>query len=187
MTNWYNIFYWVTRGDSVKDFFDVMSNVFTTAAVIALIGVVICSIGIGVQTSENRSQSTEQDQKDADIRGWQRVRRYSMWLFYPFLVLTIVSWMGYMATPTKKEALLILAAGGTMNYLTTDSTAKQIPHEMTNFVVTELKSMAKEAQVDLGIGNAKDKILEEAKNMSGADLVERMKIDSNFRKIVTGQ
>jgi hypothetical protein len=71
-----------------------------------------------------------------------------------------------------------------MQFLTTDSAAKQIPHELSTFVVTELKSMAKEAQVDLGIASQKDKILEEAKNMTSQQLIERVKVDTNFAKII---
>ena len=29
--NWYSIFYWVTRADSVKQFFDVTSDIFKMA------------------------------------------------------------------------------------------------------------------------------------------------------------
>jgi hypothetical protein len=71
-----------------------------------------------------------------------------------------------------------------MQFLTTDSAAKQIPHELSTFVVTELKSMAKEAQVDLGIATQKDKIVEEAKSMTSAQLMERIKSDTNFAKII---
>ena len=71
-----------------------------------------------------------------------------------------------------------------MNFLTTDSTAKQIPHELSSFVVSELKNMAKEAQVDLGIQNQKEKILDQAKTMTAMEIVERMKVDSTFAKVV---
>ena len=184
--NWYNVFYWVTRGDSVKDFFDTSSNIFTTLTVITFIVVAVCSIGAGVQTnsSNSRTSNDEQDKTDPDIRAWQKTRKYVSYLFYPLLALSLITWAGYVFTPTKKDALLILAGGGTMNYLTTDSTAKEIPHEMTTFVVTELKTMAKEAKVDFGIATQKDKILEEAKNMTTTELMEKMKVDTNFAKIV---
>ena len=68
--------------------------------------------------------------------------------------------------------------------VTTDSTAKQIPHELSNFVVTELKNMAAEAQVDLNIKDQKQKILEQAKEMSVKELMEKMKVDSTFAKVV---
>lgn len=46
------------------------------------------------------------------------------------------------------------------------------------------KSMAKEAKVDLGISSQKDKILEEAKQMTSAQVLEKMKVDTNFARIV---
>lgn len=182
--NWYNTFYWITRADSVKDFFDTASNIFTWLAVIAFIVMVICSIGSGVQISESNSKNEEEDKTDSDIRAWQKTRRYISYLFYPFLILSLITWAGYVFTPTKKDALLIVAGGGAMEFLTTDSSAKKLPSEAMNFVVTELKSMAEEAKVDLGIATQKDKILEEAKKMTTEQVLERMKIDSNFAKIV---
>jgi uridylate kinase len=96
----------------------------------------------------------------------------------------IFFWSLYIFTPSKKDALLIVAGGQTLNFLTTDSTAKQIPHELSNFVVTELKNMAKDAAVDLNISSQKDKILEKAKNMTAAELMSEMKKDSTFAKVI---
>ena len=90
----------------------------------------------------------------------------------------------FILTPSKRDSLLIVAGGGTLNFLTTDSTAKKIPHEMTNFVVTELKNMAKENQVELGINEQKEKVIEEAKKMSSEELINRIKTDSTFKKIL---
>jgi hypothetical protein len=44
--------------------------------------------------------------------------------------------------------------------------------------------MAKEAQVDLGIQNQKEKILEQAKTMTAMEIVEKMKVDSTFAKVI---
>jgi D-arabinose 5-phosphate isomerase GutQ len=96
----------------------------------------------------------------------------------------IFFWSLFIFTPDRKDALLIIAGGQTMNFLTTDSTAKQIPHELSSFVVSELKNMAKEAQVDLGIQNQKEKILEQAKTMTATEIVEKMKVDSTFAKVI---
>jgi D-arabinose 5-phosphate isomerase GutQ len=96
----------------------------------------------------------------------------------------ILFWSLYVFTPDRKDALLIVAGGGTMEFLTTDSTAKQIPHELSSFVVTQLKNMGKEAQVELGIQSQKDRILDEAKNMTSQQLLEKMKIDTNFANII---
>ena len=47
--------------------------------------------------------------------------------------------------------------------------------------------MAKEAQVDLGIQNQKEKFLDQAKSMTAMEIVERMKVDSIFAKVVLGK
>lgn len=182
--SWYQIFYWITRSDSIKGFFDTASDIFTWLAVLSFIVVVIITAFAYATISENRLKSTEEENSNADYRAYTKLRKYFSYIFYVTLGLSLVTWFCYSLTPTKKEALLILAGGGTMNYLSTDSTAKQIPHEMTTFVVTELKSMAKDAEVDLGLSTQKDKILDEAKKMTTDQLLEKMKIDSNFAKIV---
>mgnify|MGYP006338032581 FL=1 len=104
-----------------------------------------------------------------------------MWWSYPFMILF---WTLYIFTPNKRDALLIVAGGQTLNFLTTDSTAKSIPHELTMFIVTELKSMAADAKVDLNISNQKEKVLNEARNMTVDELINRMNVDSSFAKIV---
>lgn len=93
----------------------------------------------------------------------------------------------YIFTPSKKDALLIIAGGQTLNYLTTNETAKKLPDEALNFVVTELKSMAADAKVELGIQSQKEKILEEAKKLSSQELIEKMKVDTTLVKIVLGK
>lgn len=185
--NWYNVFYWVTRADSVKDFFDTASNIFTWFTVLSFIALVVCTLGTSSAIADNGSKNEEEDNTISDIRAWMRTRRYISYLFYSVLLLSLITWAGYMFIPTKKEALLIMAAGGTMQFLTTDSTAKRIPHEMSSFVVNELKSMAAEAKVDLGIMDQKDKIIDEAKKLSADELMNRMKSDSNFAKIILNQ
>jgi hypothetical protein len=44
--------------------------------------------------------------------------------------------------------------------------------------------MASEAKVDLNIKDQKQKILDEANNMSAKELVEKMKVDSTFAKVI---
>jgi hypothetical protein len=159
--NYTELFYWLTVADNAKTMFAVGIVIFTAVAVISTIINFICR-GDG-------------DDTNADVaRKW-------MWWSYPFAFLF---WSLFIFTPSKKDALLIVAGGQTMNFLTTDSTAKQIPHELSNFIVTELKNMASEAQVDLNIKDQKEKILDEAKNMSAKELMEKMKVDSTFAKVI---
>lgn len=71
-----------------------------------------------------------------------------------------------------------------MGYLTNDSIGKKIPPELGNFVLSELRSISKEAQVEIGISTTKEKILEQAKSMTSQEIINRMKIDSNFSRII---
>ena len=44
--------------------------------------------------------------------------------------------------------------------------------------------MAADAKVDLNISNQKEKVLNEARNMTVDELINRMNVDSSFAKIV---
>ena len=116
----------------------------------------------------------------------EKRRRAGKWVFFSW-PLIIFFWMLWIFTPTKRDALLIVAGGGAMNFLTNDSTAKQLPHELIEFTKVNLQSMAQEAKVSLGIQSQKEKILEDAKNMTTNELLDRMKADSNFAKIITNR
>ena len=159
--NYTKLFYWLTVADNAKTFFGWVILIFTLIALISTIAYFICISG------------TDDDD--------QRMARKWMWWSYPFMILF---WSLYIFTPNKKDALLIVAGGQTLNFLTTDSASKQIPKELSNFVVTELKNMASDAKVELNIQNQKEKILEEAKTMSSAELITKMASDSNFAKII---
>lgn len=169
--NWYKLFYWLTVADNAKTMFIVFTVIFTLIAVITTIAY-FSNTGSAYNPQTN-------DEKDN-----QRMSRKWMWWSYPFMILF---WSLFVFTPDRKDALLIIAGGGTMEFLTTDSTAKQIPHELSNFVVTELKNMGEEAKVELQVMSQKDKILDEAKKMTSDQLLQRMKVDTNFAKVILNQ
>lgn len=166
--NWYKLFYWLTVADNAKSMFVVFIIIFT---IISLIATIAYFTNVG---ASYREQTESEKENQMMSRKW-------MWWSYPIMVLF---WSLYVFTPDRKDALLIVAGGGTMEFLTTDSTAKQIPHELSTFVVTELKNMGKEAQVELGVMSQKDKILDEAKHMTSQQLLEKMRVDSNFANII---
>jgi hypothetical protein len=160
--NWYKLFYWLTVAENAKTFFVVFLTIFTIICVIAT----SCYL---VNVADSHSESGE------------RMSRKWMWWSYPFAILF---WALYIFTPNRKDSLLIIAGGGTMEFLTNDSTAKQIPHELSNFVVVQLKEMAGDAKIQLNIHNQKDKILDEAKKMSVEELMSKMKEDTTFAKVI---
>ena len=159
--NYTELFYWLTVADNARDMFRVGLVIFTGVAVISTAANFIC-------------RGNNEHDVAVQARKW-------MWWSYPFMFLF---WSLFIFTPSKKDALLIVAGGQTMNFLTTDKSAKQIPHELSTFIVTELKNMAADAKVDLNIKDQKEKLLDEAKNMTAKELMEKMKVDTTFAKIV---
>ena len=163
MTNYMTVFYWLTVADNAKLFFGWFIGIFTFISVISIICLLVYRIDDGI---------------DSDgIKFWTPWMRWSV----PFMVLF---WALYIFTPSKKDSLLIIAGGGAMNFLTTDSVSKQIPHELSTFIVSELKNMASDSKVELGLNEQKDKILKEAKHMSSKELIEKIKNDTTFAKVV---
>jgi hypothetical protein len=174
MTNYTKLFYWVSVADNASTLFGWMCVLFT---IIAIIVTIVFFVGMfGEDFSDDKTEGKPSEREI--FVNWMR-----KWLFwtYPFMVLF---WMLYVLTPDKKQSLLIIAGGGVLNYLTTDSIAKEIPHELTDYVVTELKSMAAEAKVDLGIKTEKQKVLEQVKDLTPEQLLEKMKTDENLTKVL---
>ena len=153
------LFYWLVVADNAKTMFVVFIVLFTLVSVISTIAFLMTG-----DSPENQAMS----------RKW-------MWWSYPFM---IFFWSLFVFTPSKKDALLIVAGGQTLNFLTTDESAKQIPSELSGFILTELKNMASEAQVELGIKDQKERLIEEAKTMTTDELLKRMNEDKNFADII---
>lgn len=166
------LFYWLTVADNARTLFGWIIGVFMAIFIIALIAHFVIAFSDGYS-----SGATGDAERSKDLKG---ARKY-MFLSAPFLV---IFWMLLVMTPSKKDSLLIIAGGQTLNYLTTDSTAKAIPHELTDFVVTEIRSMAKEAKVELDVSTTKERMIEEAKSMTSDELLKKMAEDANFKQII---
>lgn len=190
--NWYKIFYLLSVSDGIKSVFDAFSNIFTVLAIIA--GLVWIVMSIAGNESQNTVHVVDKDGNKLKSPSGSFIEKpnptiskglsITRNLFYWMTFFCIFTWIGYVATPTKKDMLLIVAGGGTLEYLSQDSLARQLPTEMLSFITTELKSMSEEAKVELGLYSQKDKILQEAKQMTTDQLLAKMQVDSNFAKIV---
>ena len=167
--NYTKLFYWLTVADNARSFFVVFIIIFTIISAAATIGYFACSY------TDREGKQTEDDKDN------QRFARKWMWWAYPFMILF---WALYVLTPSKRDALLIVAGGQTLNYLTTDSTAKRIPHELTTFVVSELKNMAETAKVSIDVKTQKEKVLDAAKKMTSQEIIQKMKEDTTFAKLI---
>ena len=155
------LFYWLVVADNARLLFQWGAGIFTAFAIISTI----------INIFSRAKQSNEIAN---GARSWRKWSIPFAFLFWSMLIFT----------PSKRDSLLIVAGGGTLNYLTTDSTAKQLPKELSGFILTELKSMAKSSAVDLGVKTTKEKVIEKAKGMSAEEIIKEMKSDSTFANML---
>lgn len=169
--NWYSIFYWLTVANNAKGFFWTFAIILTLCLVISVIA---AAAGYDVPS--------EKEKRYKDV-----ARSWAKWLI-PFVMLV---WAGIVFTPDRKDVILIIAGGSTANFLTSDSNAKAIPSEVMIFLQNEIRALAEEAKVEISDAKAdlrtksiREKILDEAKNMTGDQILEKMKVDTTFRNLI---
>lgn len=168
--NWYSTFYWLTVSDGVKSFFDVTSNIFTWFAVLSFIGFVIVTIVKAVKISENELKNDEEEKVDPDVRALVKGRVYARNFFYVMLGLSLITWFGYVMTPTKKDCVMIIAGGTIGNFLQSDTNARKIPAEAMKLGVValqtwqlEIKDFTPEEKKAIGIQSPEEKKREDFK------------------------
>lgn len=180
MTNYYNVFYWLTVSDGVKLFFDESSNIFTVGSIVALIGLVICSLF----RASCATTSEEEDKKNDSVRSWEIARKYFSRIFYTLLPLAIICWMGYVLTPTKKDCLMIVAGGAVGNFIQSDSSSKALPADVTKFLHLSLKkeisSLGEDVKREFDMQTPKEKLMDKVKELSKEQLIEYLKVDSTI-------
>ena len=176
--NYTGLFYWLIVADNARIFFGWAVALFMLVILICIIAKVIISTSISYY-----GDSGVIERKDDHTVTNKYLFRSIPW--------AMLFWLLLIFTPTKRDALLIVAGGQTLNYLTTDSTAQKIPHEMTDFIVTELKSMAEEAKVEIMENkiekdaiSTKQRIINETKNLTADELLKKMKDDDIFKEII---
>ena len=98
--------YWLTRLDGINGFFNVMTVFGIVFTVISIVGYIV----------------TKNDDYVDDC--WKE-----LWikLFKYCLPTTIIITLLFIFTPTTKEALMIWGIGGTIDYVKSNETAKQLP------------------------------------------------------------
>lgn len=175
--NWYSIFYFLTIGDKLSELFLTGVFIFTILFLISAIGWAIQTFTESSEFPTTKPEETRQQAK-ARIVAIYRNSMLGIGTFYAVL------WLLYIAIPSRKEALFIIAGGGVAEFATSDTSMRQIPAEMSNFVLTGLRNMSMEEGIELLQGDAKERALKKASEMSPNDLIEKMKTDSNFAKLI---
>lgn len=142
--NWYSIFYWITVADNVKLITGILSIIFGVYFVFGS----IAALGAF----------------DYNLNEWGKGPRRVYFLFSIFLMVSLFTWM---LIPSKRDALVIVAGGAIGNFVTTDSSAKQVPHEALELVRAKLKEWQEPGskipfieEKDTLVGKSKEELLE---------------------------
>ena len=128
-----NEIYWITRLDGICGFLTFIS-VFSVIA-----SVVLFFIGI--------IKRSESDIFNKDSQTWeQHIETSKMCLYFAkrCAVVFCVSIFINIFTPTTNEALLIYGVGGTIDYIKSNDTAKQLPDKCVKALDKYLDNLTKE-------------------------------------------
>lgn len=111
-----NEIYWITRLDAI-------CNVLINIAVLSF----VISVVIGAFAMYNRFEA---DNYEEDGKYYNcHMHRFKIFLNYfkRSIIVTLVLTIINIFIPTKNEALLIYGVGGTIDYIKSNKTAKQLP------------------------------------------------------------
>lgn len=142
MTNWYSIFYWLTIADNVKHTLDIFSNWFMVFTIFFTIAYIIAFI-----VSQDNSITKDKDDQVSCFMWRKSFGRLSCW---SFIIMTIL-WISWAVVPSKKDALIIIAGGAVGNFVTRDSSAKNIPSEVMLLLRTKIKEEINETTIKKAI------------------------------------
>lgn len=142
--NWYSIFYWITVADNIKSVTYILAIIFGVYFIIAS----ALALGLG----------------DSTYSDWEKGNRRVYILFTILFIINIFVWM---FLPSKKDALAIVAGGAIGNFVTTDSSARQIPHEaleLVRYKLIEWRETSIDEQKDTLVNKSKEELIELLKN-----------------------
>lgn len=157
------LFYLITIADNAKILF------LTIAIVSSIIGGITMLRYIGLFDEYNKETGLV-------LRKWSMI----------YIPVIILGWSLWVFTPSKLDALIIVGGGETLNFISRDSSAQKIPPTVLRLVETKLLDELKDVELMGLVKGKKEVILQEAKNMTGEELLKRMENDKEFSKIITG-
>lgn len=172
--NWYKLFYWISVADNFKGFVFAIA-VFAT--------VVMCLVFIiAAVTRMNAAESIgewQEDDKLTKAKSWLNMCKFACKVFIPIFC---VFWLIYILTPSKSDTIMIIAGGAVGQFITSDSSSKKIPAEITTFLRAKIQTLTAEAKEDLGIMDAKSQKIKDLENLTKEELIERLKTDTTLLK-----
>lgn len=178
--NWYKIFYWLSVADAFKV---VIGTIAIISAIITLASVIgyLSSIGSAAEYAGKDSDygKEEYDSWQTWVKGWKRI----MTIIIPICVISVTLWA---LAPTKKDAMLIIAGGSVGNFITTDSSSRALPADLTRYLHIrlnkELDDMGQKTKKELGIPmTKKETLISNVKELTKEQIVEYLQNDTTIK------
>jgi hypothetical protein len=167
--NWYTLFYLFSILEKLTIAFQWGAGLCTAGYVIFLILHYFNKAEVN-----NYSENT-----DAHKVGLKWINTFK-WPRISCFVLGIIFWLLIVFTPNRKDMIIIIAGGAVGQFVTTDSSARQLPADITRFLRGEIlkatSELTDEARQSVGIDTEAEKI----KKMSREEL-EKLLLENKKR------
>ncbi len=107
--------YWITRLDSISETFAIITIISGIVSAVMTVVWLVCNSLAKCYVEEKYNES------------WAKIGKNFVTVCFPLFLLFLV---GGTFIPTTKEAYIIYGVGGTIDYVRSDQTAKQLPHKV---------------------------------------------------------
>ena len=128
-----NEIYWITRLDAI-------CNVLINIAVLSF----VISVVIGAFAMYNRFAADDYEEGGKYYNCYMQRFKIFLNYFKRSIIVTLVLTVINIFIPTKNEALLIYGVGGTIDYIKSNETAKQLPDKYIKALDKYLDNLTKE-------------------------------------------
>ena len=132
-----NEIYWITRLDAISDFLTII------AIVSFLISVVMAAFAM-----YNRFEADDYEEGGKYYNCYMQRFKIFLKYFKRSILVIIVSCVINVFIPTKNDALLIYGVGGTIDYIKSNDTAKQLPDKCIKALDKWVENLNEEKKQD---------------------------------------
>lgn len=181
--DFYKLFYFLTLGDRLSSFIWLVALLLSIVWLILFLASVLLDEEEAFEyiTNKKGNDRFKEDEQGNLVptakssggvilyKGKSSFRLLSGWKKI-IMPLTIFLWLLYLGIPSKKDAVLIIGGGYVGNFISQDSSAKQLPSDIVYFIRSNLQKYAEEAQVEIrGFTNTKT-LADSLKEMSKEEI-----------------
>lgn len=131
--NWYKIFYWISVAEKIQQAIFTLAVICTVLCIVCSIIWTIARFSYVENLGSGYNRETNLGRNSSYMKFAKRGVRYCI----PFF---IILWFAYIAIPSKSDAILIVAGGAVGNFVTSDSSTRQIPSEITNLLKEKIQA-----------------------------------------------